>query len=265
MIGKWKQTVLVLVALLGLSAIALPVATVSAAEGDITCPSGERQLTDGSRVCCPSGSQDDPTECLFAKYVGPVVAGLSVLAGIAVVVGIIMGGIQYASSGGDPQKAAKGKSSITKALVGLVSYLFLFGALQFLSPGGLSTNSTPSGNGGTIAEQCSRQFMGINPWYIYLEDSAFEPGTCNIENFTLLGEGNDLGRVILAIADGLVKVAAIIAVAFVIVGGFQFLTSQGDPERAKHARTTVLNALIGLVIAIIAVAVVSFIGNQLTS
>lgn len=230
--------------------------------------SGGAMLNGSDTVCCPTAQvSDSATACLFSKYVNPVIATLSVMVGIAVVIGIVVGGIQYASSAGDPQRAAKGKSTITKAITGLVAFMFLYSALQFLSPGGM--NATPDqtalNNGATIVEACSNNFLGLKPWFAYLPASAFDAGTCNVDNFTLLGANSDLGRVVLALADDLVRIAALVAVAFVVVGGIQFVTSQGDPERAKKARQTILNAVIGVIVAIIAAALVSFIGNSLSS
>ncbi len=275
-----KQTILTLVVTIGLvGALGFVLPAPNAAAIQATCGPNETYLSSNGKVndnvCCPTGSETDATGCLFAKYINPVIATLSVLAGIAVVIGIIMGGIQYSSSAGDPQKAAKGKSTITKALVGLVSFLFLYSALQFFSPGGISNNPKPDGSGGTIASQCSKEFLGLKPWFAYLPDkdplgnetfakNAKGAQTCNIENFSLLGSGSDFGRVMLAIADNLVRIAGLVAVAFVIVGGAQFLTSQGDPERAKKARETILNALVGVAVAIVAVALVSYIGSQLS-
>lgn len=51
----------------------------------------------------------------------------------------------------------------------------------------------------------------------------------------------------------------IIAVIMVIVGGFQYATSTGDPQKTKKAKDTILYALIGLVISISAWTIVNFI------
>ena len=45
--------------------------------------------------------------------------------------------------------------------------------------------------------------------------------------------------------------------------GISYVLSQGEPERAKKARGTILNSLIGLAIAIFSTAIVNFIGNTL--
>ncbi|MGH7241496.1 MAG: hypothetical protein ACREGB_04330, partial [Candidatus Saccharimonadales bacterium] len=62
---------------------------------------------------------------------------LSILVGVIAVASIIMGGINYSTSGGDPQKAAKAKARITNTILALVIYGFLYGFLQFVIPGGL--------------------------------------------------------------------------------------------------------------------------------
>lgn len=312
MTKKLKQTVLAIMALMGLASFLLPATLVSAAtpaastfttQADCetahytwdpvvqactdgsnipahvsaNCGTNETPLvtkvnSDGSkeyndRVCCPKGSEDSATSCMLGKYVNPVVTGLSVLAGIAVVIGIVMGGIQYGASAGDPQKAAKAKGMITKALMGLVAFMFLYSAFQFLSPGNISKNFEPNGSGGSIASQCSNTFLGLKPWFAYLPDSSFESGTCNITNFSLLGsDGKDsqLVPVLLAITDDLVRIAGMVAVAFVITGGIKYVTSGGEPDKTKQALETIISALVGVAIAIIAAAVVSYIGTQLS-
>jgi len=54
-----------------------------------------------------------------------------------------------------------------------------------------------------------------------------------------------------------------VAVGYIVFGGFQFLLSQGDPQKSVGARHTILNALIGLVIAAIAVFVVQLLAKNI--
>jgi len=69
--------------------------------------------------------------------------------------------------------------------------------------------------------------------------------------------GNQL-RTILQIIMG---VLAAVAVLMVTIGGFRYVTSEGNPENTKKARSTIVYALIGLVVAISAEAIVSFFLN----
>jgi hypothetical protein len=57
----------------------------------------------------------------------------------------------------------------------------------------------------------------------------------------------------------LMFVAGFVAIGFIIVGGFTYITSSGDPAGIKKAKETIINAIVGLVIAMISFGVVTFI------
>lgn len=107
--------------------------------------------------------------------------------------------------------------------------------------------------------------FGLPTWYKYLPGENDPTGKCvpvmkwNENAFV------QLASIGLAIVEILLYVAGIVAVAYVFYGGFLYMTSQGDPEKARTGKEAVLNALIGVVIAIAATAIVNFIGNRLTS
>lgn len=83
-------------------------------------------------------SSDIGNDCnLIDKYLNPAINLLSAAAGMAIVIMIIVGGIQYASAGGDPGKVAAAKGRIINALVAIVAFFFLYAVLQWLVPGGL--------------------------------------------------------------------------------------------------------------------------------
>jgi uncharacterized membrane protein YjgN (DUF898 family) len=80
----------------------------------------------------------DISKCdLITKYVNPFIYFLSAFVGVAVVISIIIGGIQYGSSGGDSSKVTAAKNRIRNSILALITYLFLFALLNFLIPGGL--------------------------------------------------------------------------------------------------------------------------------
>lgn len=82
-------------------------------------------------------STQDLTQDLYDKYINPLINVLSALVGLVIVASIIYGGIQYASSEGDPGKVTAAKQRITNSLIALVAYILLFGFLNFLIPGGI--------------------------------------------------------------------------------------------------------------------------------
>lgn len=66
------------------------------------------------------------------------------------------------------------------------------------------------------------------------------------------------------IIDWALYLAAIIAVIFIIIGGFLYITSAGDPGRATKGRNTLVNALIGLAIVVLSYLIVQVVYNFLT-
>lgn len=56
--------------------------------------------------------------------------------------------------------------------------------------------------------------------------------------------------------------AGVVAVIMIIVGGIRYITSNGEQGHVKQAKDTILYSVIGLVIAILAYAIVRFVtGN----
>ena len=53
----------------------------------------------------------------------------------------------------------------------------------------------------------------------------------------------------------------IVAVVMMILGGFQYITSSGDAAKVTKAKNTILYGIVGLVIAILAYAIVQFVIN----
>jgi ABC-type Fe3+ transport system permease subunit len=69
----------------------------------------------------------------------------------------------------------------------------------------------------------------------------------------------DLSNVIVGIINGIVAILGIVAAIFVIVGGVNYMTSQGDPGKLQKAKNTILYSVIGLIIAALAFAIVNFV------
>ena len=76
---------------------------------------------------------------------------------------------------------------------------------------------------------------------------------CNIEKDDSL---MDTMAVIINVILGLL---GLVAVIFIILGGVSFVTSSGDPAKVKRAKDTILYGVIGLVVALLAYAIVNFV------
>ena len=84
----------------------------------------------------------------------------------------------------------------------------------------------------------------------------------NLENCKgIKGENNsnDLMSVLTTIINVIIGVIGFVAVVVIILGGVQYTTSAGDPGKVKKAKDTILYGIIGLVVAILAFAIVNFV------
>lgn len=110
----------------------------------------------------------------------------------------------------------------------------------------------------------TKTFLGVPAWYRYLEvkydDAA---GDCKI--VTDSANGNIVLLIMLAVVSMLMGLAAIVAVVFVVYGGVLLTISQGDPGKIASARKTILNAVIGLVIALLSSQIVQYVAKWLSS
>ena len=77
-------------------------------------------------------------------------------------------------------------------------------------------------------------------------------GTDAYDNANLMGTVNTIISVILG-------VVGFIAVVMIIIGGISYTTSAGDASKVKKAKDTILYGVVGLVIALLAFAIVNFV------
>lgn len=78
-------------------------------------------------------------------------------------------------------------------------------------------------------------------------------------------EGQDnVENSIINIINAIIAVLGIVAVIVIIIGGINYMTSSGDAGKVKKAKDTILYGVIGLIICVLAFAIVNFvIGNLL--
>jgi len=108
---------------------------------------------------------------------------------------------------------------------------------------------------------CNSGFLGFPAWY----DGLVNEATCDIKSPNDLSGGLSqfIWRIVLNVIEIGLMAAGYIAVFFILYGGFQYMISEGLPEKAIKAKATLLNAVIGLVISIASVAIIKFIVNEI--
>lgn len=71
--------------------------------------------------------------------------------------------------------------------------------------------------------------------------------------------GTDLKNAVVSIVNGVIGALGIVAVIVIIIGGVNYMTSAGDASKVKKAKDTILYGVIGLVICVLAFAIVNFV------
>jgi hypothetical protein len=103
-------------------------------------------------------------------------------------------------------------------------------------------------------------FLGFAKWYKYLPGKTDSNGLCAPQ----LSSINDVWLIVAAIVELLLQVAALLAVIMVIYGSVSYMMSRGEPDKTNQARGTLINALVGLAITLIAAAVVNFVAGRIS-
>jgi len=70
---------------------------------------------------------------------------------------------------------------------------------------------------------------------------------------------SNLSTAIKTVVNTLLFVIGVIAVIMIVIGGLKYTTSNGDSNQVTSAKNTILYAVIGLIVAIMAYALVNFV------
>lgn len=114
-------------------------------------------------------------------------------------------------------------------------------------------------------EGCEEYFLTFRPWHAGLEkDEKCRIMAPNVE------EDSDaltvfVWTIVLNVLADLFGAVGYLAVGFLIYGGYMYVIARGDPGKVARGKKTIVSAIIGLVIAILATTISSTIVNILTS
>jgi hypothetical protein len=137
----------------------------------------------------------------------------------------------------------------------MIQKLYLTTALLFTMVGSALSFSAPA------YAACTDTFFGIPAWYKGMQD-----GACAFKAPETAGQP-DAKKLVLMVALNIIQagmvVVGYVTVFFLIKGGFGYLTSAGSSEGMASAKKTITNALIGLVIAVLAASIVNAIAGAI--
>ncbi len=85
-------------------------------------------------------------------------------------------------------------------------------------------------------------------------------GACSGNSSAVCNSTGDQADVLIKnVINGILFVLGMIAVIMIVIGGIRYTTSNGDSGQVKSAKDTILYAVVGLVVAILAFAIVNFV------
>jgi hypothetical protein len=104
--------------------------------------------------------------------------------------------------------------------------------------------------------------MGITPWYNGMTSGA----SCEFKPIMSGGKA-DFAKTVARIAANVVQaalaIAGYVAVFFIFKGGFNYIYSVGSAQGMANAKQTIMNAVIGLIIAILSASIVGLIAGTI--
>ena len=159
-----------------------------------------------------------------------VLTAISAAAAYLVVGYVIYGGYLYMMSSGDPGKAAAAKNTLVHAFIGLAIVICAYAI-----------------------------FSGIR--IALVGNQAI--GSCDPTTGDGCIKSGETGQMILNLIQWVAGMGGAVAAIFLVVGGWGYMTSAGDPGKVQKAKNTILYAIIGLIVVALAEVITAFIGNTI--
>jgi len=110
-------------------------------------------------------------------------------------------------------------------------------------------------------------FAGITlPSLVFAQNDGVSQGLNDSrigDNFGDAGltSSRSVSELIFNVIDLLLFFAGAVAVIFVIIGGYQYITSNGNDEAAEKGRKTFTNAIIGVIVIVLSYTIIYVITN----
>lgn len=108
-------------------------------------------------------------------------------------------------------------------------------------------------------------FAVLSPVAVYSQDvdvcETFGNCLTGTEDLADDSAGDIAINLILGISYFLIFIGVAVAVLYIVLGGYNLVTSGGDDSKAKSGRQMVTNAVIGLVLIIVSVTIVQLVAN----
>ena len=112
--------------------------------------------------------------------------------------------------------------------------------------------------------QCDQTFLGFRSWAHGLTKTVNGSCVVDMDQAKPQGAANEddataafVWRIILNVTIDLTLAASYVALILIIYGGFKYILSTGEPSKVTTAKTTITNAIIGFIIAMLATLIIN--------
>lgn len=110
------------------------------------------------------------------------------------------------------------------------------------------------------AGKCDTNFLSFPTWYRGVVDTS----DCSIQSPDEVGGlSKFIWKIALNILEIMLQLVGYVSLAFVIYGGFLYLTSGGSADRVRSGKNTIINALVGLVLSFFSVVIVALVAGNI--
>jgi len=195
-------------------------------------------------VNCPANFKY--CDATVGKILSDLLPPVFVLAAMLALLFLILGGIRYMLSRGDPKAVDAARNTVTNAVVGLLIVLL----------------------SATIFFIISAVFK-IKVFGFQFSPAVYATGGVDIGKYVDLGGGVTIGSAFQNFGElftNIVRVAlfaaGLVFFAMTVWGGFRYLNAGGDPKEADSARRTLTNAGIGLLIVVVSFAIIEILTHM---
>ena len=128
--------------------------------------------------------------------------------------------------------------------------------LAVLMAAGVVSSSLTVGDVLADTGSCEYSILGMKPWYAGLELNS----DCSVKSpankdalpkfvWTIVGN----------VAYDVMLVVGVVAVGFIIYGGYMFMIAGGDPGKVAKAKNVLTAAVIGLLVSVLATVIINLI------
>lgn len=153
-------------------------------------------------------------------------------------------------------------ANIKRIITGLIVSVAIVGIVPFaVTSAQPSAPASPASGTNSTGNQCGNGSI-FPTWYDGLCENGRIKSPAQMSGSNT-GEklGRWIGTIALNIVAILLMVVGFVSLGFIIVGGFKYMTQGDNSSGVSAAKKTITNAVVGLILSIMSVAIVKFIAG----